>query len=207
MGDQPLIKTVIFDLGNVVLSFHNRPISNFIAMKSGFPEDEVHSFVFGTALENSIDRGEISLEDFLKAINIRFSSHIMLKEFTPVWCDMFTQSDGIEEIIRGLKNNSYRLGMLSNTNKSHFEFVKKKFPIIGLFDDYHLSYETGCLKPDKCAYENLVSFYGTEPRFLVFIDDLEINVSSARLYGINAFQYKSSAKLSSDLAGLGLKFQ
>ena len=199
MDTKPLIKAVVFDLGNVILSFHNRPISSFIADKSGFPQDEVHAFVFGKELEHSIDRGVISLEDFLGKINERFSSSISLKEFTPVRCDMFTQNDGIEEIIRGLKSVGYRLGMLSNTNRPHFEFVKVKFPVLGLFDDYHLSYETGCLKPDACAFERLTSFYNAEPGSLVFIDDIEANVNSAKNFGINAFQYKSPGKLRSDL--------
>jgi putative hydrolase of the HAD superfamily len=205
MDKQALTKAVIFDLGNVILAFRNRPISAFIASKSGHNPDEIHSFVFGTELERSLDMGKISLAVFLERINRRFSSGISLEEFTPVWCDMFTQNAGIEEIIRGLKRNGCRLGILSNTNKPHFEFVKGKFPVLGLFDLYHLSYETGCLKPERCAFDGLKECYKDMPGPLVFIDDLPMNVEAARLAGLNAFRYTSPEALRADLEGAGLK--
>ena len=204
--DRPFFAAVIFDLGNVILSFDSRKISGFIAAKSGFLQEEVHGFMFGTELEKAIDRGEITLRDFLDRINDRFRSKIGLEEFTPVWCDMFTQNEGMESIIRGLKENKYRLGILSNTNSPQFEFIMKEFPLIGLFDDYHLSYETGLLKPEKRAFEKLIDFYGREPGSLVFIDDLESNAAAARASGIRAFRYATSQQLASDLSNIGLKF-
>jgi len=197
-------KAVIFDLGNVILSFDNRKTTRFIAARSGFPEDEVHGFVFGTELEKAIDRGKISLGEFLDRINERFASKISLEEFTPVWCDMFTQNEGVEDILRGLKRQNYRLGLLSNTNRTHFEFVRARFTLLGLIDDYHLSYENGYIKPEVKAFENLISFYGGEARSLVFTDDLENNVKTARLLGINAFLFRSAPQLLTEFEGLGL---
>jgi glucose-1-phosphatase len=204
--DKPEIKAVIFDLGNVILSFDNLKISGFIARKSGASQDAVHGFVFGTELENAIDRGQITLKDFLGKINERFSSGISIEEFTPVWRGVFTQNAGIEEVIRGLKSKNYRLGILSNTNKPHFEFVKSKFPVLGLFDDYHLSYETGYLKPEKQAFENVIAFYRCQPQSLVFTDDIEANIAAAKRLGINALRFKSSAQLGSDLSNIGLLY-
>ena len=197
---------IIFDLGNVLLSFDSRRISKFVAQRTGVAQNEAHSFIFGTELEKSIDRGEISLAEFLSAINKRFASGISLEEFTPVWCDMFVENEGIGDIVRGLKKSHYRLGMLSNTNKEHFEYIKAKFPLVGLFDDYHLSYETGCLKPDKQAFENVINFYHCAPEQLLFTDDIAVNVMAAQACGINAVRYESSKQLSSFLSGLGLRY-
>ena len=199
------ITTIIFDLGNVILTFDSAKISQFIASKSGYPREEVHGFVFGSELEKSLDSGQITLEQLLDSVNKKFSSDISINEFYPVWCDMFTQNDGIEGIIRGLKGNKYRLGMLSNTNKPQFEFVKNKFPAVNLFDDYHLSFETGLLKPEAKTFKEVIAFYGGEPASLVFIDDLEANVEAARRAGIVALRYVSSQKLLSELTSLGLK--
>jgi putative hydrolase of the HAD superfamily len=198
---------VVFDLGNVLLSFDSCKISRFVSQKAGAAQNDAHAFIFGTELEKSIDKGKISLSEFLSAINARFASNISIEEFTPVWCDMFVKNEGIEKIVRGLKNNNYRLGMLSNTNRAHFECVKEKFPVVRLFDDYHLSYETGYLKPDKQAFENVVRFYHCAPEQLVFTDDIDINVRAARVCGINAVRYESSKQLSSFLSGLSLKFK
>jgi len=197
---------VIFDLGNVLLSFDSRKISKFVAEKSGAAQNTVHSFIFGTELERLIDRGQISLEVFLSAINDEFGSKIHIEAFTPVWCDMFVENEGIGNIVRGLKSSNYRLGMLSNTNKAHFEYIKAKFPLVSLFDDYHLSYETGFLKPDKQAFENVISFYHCAPEQLLFTDDIAENVLAARTCGINAIRYESSKQLSAFLMVLDLRY-
>jgi putative hydrolase of the HAD superfamily len=198
------IKAVVFDLGNVILNFDNRIISGFIASKSGADEEEIRAFIFGGQIEKDIDSGAITLETFLNRINERFSSNISLNEFEPVFCGVFKENKNVIGLIAALKKNNYRIGLLSNTNRPHFEFIKKKFPVVGLIDDFHLSYETGCVKPEKRAFENVLNFYSAGPGELVYIDDLEKNVNAALPLGINAVLFESFEQLSASLQGLGL---
>jgi glucose-1-phosphatase len=201
------IKAVVFDLGNVILNFDNRIISSFIAAKSGATEENVRAFIFGGKIERDIDRGAISLATFLNRINDRFSSNIGMQEFEPVFCNVFKENEDVSGLIANLKNSNYRLGLLSNTNKPHFEFIKTRYPVIGLIDDLHLSYETGYVKPQKQAFENIINFYDAVAGEIIYIDDLESNVKAARPLGINAIMFKSFEQLSHILKDMGLKFQ
>jgi putative hydrolase of the HAD superfamily len=210
MDKQPLavknIKAVVFDLGNVILNFDNRIISGFIAAKSGAKEDDIRAFIFGGAIEKDIDSGAISLETFLNRINQKFSSNISLKEFEPVFCGVFTENEKVSGLIAALKNSKYRIGLLSNTNRPHFEYIKKRYPVIKLIDDLHLSFETGYVKPEKQAFDNILNFYGAGPGEIVYIDDLPKNVNAALPLGINAVLFESFEQLTRSLKELQLRF-
>lgn len=200
------LKAVVFDLGNVILSFDNTLISGYIARKSGAHESDVRRFLFGAQLEKDIDTGAVTLAQFLDRINERFSSSIPLSEFEPVFCEVFTENTGVSSIIKDLKAGGTRLGLLSNTNKPHFEFIKTRFPVVGLMDDLHLSYETGFVKPGREAFDNLISYYRAKPGELVFIDDIGVNIKAAEALGIKALQYRGPEELAGSLKELGLKF-
>jgi putative hydrolase of the HAD superfamily len=200
------IKAVVFDLGNVILNFDNSIISGFIGRKSGANENDVRAFIFGGAIEKDIDSGAINLETFLKRVNERFAANISFNEFEPVFCGVFTENEKVSRLIASLKKNNYRIGLLSNTNRPHFEYIKNRYPVIKLIDDLHLSFETGCVKPEKSAFDNILKFYGAGPGEIVYIDDLAKNVNAALPLGINAVLFESFEQLCSSLKKLQLRF-
>jgi len=198
---------VIFDLGNVLLSFNGGKISGFIARKSGFSDKAVRAYIFGTPLEKTVDKGGITLKAYLARINRVFSCKIRFDEFKRAWCEIFTPNTGVKKIVSALKRNGYRLAILSNTNKPHFEYLKRKYAIIKLFDAYHLSYEMKAIKPQKKVFARVLKFHKREPGSVVFVDDLEKNVKAAGLFGIKALHFTSAARLASDLNKMGIKCQ
>ena len=58
-----------------------------------------------------------------------------------------------------LKNNSYKLYILSNTNALHFKYLKNKFKILSEFDDYILSYRSGHRKPNPIIFKEITVPY------------------------------------------------
>ncbi|MBU0581138.1 MAG: HAD-IA family hydrolase, partial [Candidatus Margulisbacteria bacterium] len=103
-------------------------------------------------MERSYDEGKISTDEFFREISSRLKLNISFAEFKPIWQNIFRLNRGVKEMILRLKKR-YRLFLLSNTNELHFDFVKKKYDVLGLLDDYILSYKVGFSKPHPRIFQ------------------------------------------------------
>jgi hypothetical protein len=60
--------------------------------------------------------------------------------------DIFVEDREVSKIVLSLKEG-WRLGLLSNTDPLHFNYILSRFPIMTSFDKWILSYEVGFKKP------------------------------------------------------------
>ena len=60
------------------------------------------------------------------------------------------------------------------------------------------------LKPDKEAFEYVIRDLDVAPERIVFFDDLELNVNSAKEAGLIAFHTRGVKELESELERLGV---
>ena len=89
----------------------------------------------------------------------------------------------LDEAVTKLKDNNYKIYLLSNINPYTFEFVNKS----GLFDfvdGYVLSYQEHKIKPYKAIYNVLLERYNLIPNESVFIDDNKNNIETGNSMGI-----------------------
>ena len=199
-----MIKTIIFDLGNVIVNvgrteqyrrFQSEGNKDIPCIKKYCHDNSV--------LMQSFQKGEIKPKEFYK----RFSKGLNLKmnfnDFKRAYCDIFTLNKNVANLIKKLKKK-YKLILLSNTDIMHFEYIKNKYKIIGIFDEYILSYEIGCRKPDRAIYQIALKKAKALPFNCVYIDDIEKFVKAARAIGIMAFQYKGFEKLIRDLKSVNV---
>ena len=104
----------------------------------------------------------------------------------------------VEKIIKSLKGK-VKLVLLSNTNELQYEYARKKYKIIEMFDEFVLSYKVGMRKPHPLIFLEAVKKSGTLPWNCVYFDDIKEFVIIARFLGIKAFQFKNAKKLRNDL--------
>lgn len=78
------------------------------------------------------------------------------------------------------------VGCLSNTNALHWEHQLAQWPMMELFGHTFLSFQTGFVKPDRQAFDHVVSAAGIEADRILFLDDNLINVEAACQAGIRA---------------------
>lgn len=199
-----MIKVIIFDLGKVLLDFNNYLIAQRLENLSGRPGDEIFQFIFRTRLETSFDRGEITAEEFLRRINGHLAVSLGLKEFIPLWSDIFTPVTGMKELVTQLKNSGYKIGILSNTNILHFEYVRKRYEVVREITNYHLSYEMHLQKPEEAIYRKVLDYYDCRPEEMAYADDIEPYVSAAKQLGIHAFRFTGAEQLKKDFRGIGI---
>jgi putative hydrolase of the HAD superfamily len=55
-----------------------------------------------------------------------------------------------------------------------------------LFDDLYFSHEMGHVKPDRAAFDHVVTTLDCAPEHILFLDDNQINVDGARAAGLVA---------------------
>ena len=193
-----MIKAVIFDLGNVTIKFGETPTFKKLASCGTKSFSEVKSYYQNSSVRKAFERGEITPKQFYEKYVKDLGLKISRKEFEKCYCDIFTRNVDVEKIIKSLKGK-VKLVLLSNTNEWQYEFARKKYKIIDLFDEHVLSHEAGCRKPNPLIFLKAIKKSRTLPFNIAYFDDIPEFVFVARLMGIKAFQYKSYGKLVEDL--------
>jgi FMN phosphatase YigB (HAD superfamily) len=116
------------------------------------------------------------------------------EDFVNIWNDIFWEDEGTCDIVRELKDK-YKLFLLSNVNRLHFEYIEKKFDIIKLFDELILSFVVGAMKPEALIYETVVKKAGGNKSGILYIDDREDLIKAATSMGIDSIRFEGADKL------------
>ena len=202
-----MIRTVISDLGRVVLWFDNDIFLRQLADRAGRPFDQVKAGVHGDLeLLRRFDAGAVTPADFHARVMTIVGASLPYDDFYAMYNDIFTPNPAALDVLSRVKAAGYRLLLLSNTDPERFGFVLRTFPAVRLFDGYVLSYELNLLKPDPAIYRAASRQAGCEPGECVFIDDMEENVKAAVATGLAGIHYLPGTDLAAELKHLGLRF-
>lgn len=124
------------------------------------------------------------IEDLLKFCK----SNLSIDQFYEIYNDLDKSLyNGTIEIIKKLKNNGYKVGLLSNLRLIDYKRYKPQIEKIN-FDYIFLSYEMKCIKPSKDIYVQVIDKLKCETDEIIFFDDNEKNINGAKSVGINAYQ-------------------
>ena len=194
-----MIKTIIFDLGRVVVNIDSSRHFKELAKNSGKPISLIKKYLDDSSpIVKAFGKGEIKPRQFYDEVSKGLNLKMSFNEFRNTWCNIFALNKDVEKIIKKLKGN-FKLILLSNTDVWHFEYIKKKYKIITAFDEYVLSYKVGCMKPNPLIFLETLKKAKTLPFNCLYFDDVLEFIYVARLMGIRAFQYKNYGKLLMDL--------
>lgn len=182
-----MIKNVLFDIGNVILNFNvDEVLQKFTSNK------EEQKFILENIINSPewlgnalIDTGYISREEAIEIVKDR-TNHCndrLIVDFWKNYNNFAKVDEKVLSLIQRLKNNNYKIYLLSNINPYTFEFVNKS-GLFNLVDGYVLSYQEHKIKPYKAIYNVLLERYKLIPNECVFIDDNEKNVATGNLMGI-----------------------
>ncbi len=200
-----MIRTVIFDLGRVVLWFDNNVFLRKLADRAGRPFGEVKAAVHNDLeLIRRFDGGVVTPAGFHARVMALSGADLTYAEFYEIYNDIFTPNPPVIDVLGAVRAAGYKVLLLSNTDPERFAFVRRRFPEIGLFDGYVLSYELKLLKPDPAIYLAAARSAACEPRECVFIDDIEENVRGAVEAGLAGIHYRPETDLAVELRRLGL---
>ena len=200
-----MIKTILFDLGNVIVPFDVQLAYARMAELCACPSEEVAARIRATGLVRPFEKGEIAAEPFVRELSAALRLDISYQEFCDWWSCVFLPNPLVSEALLEDLAGRYRVLALSNTNPIHFAMLKEAYPLLRHFHDYVLSYEVGAAKPEPEIYREAIERAQCRPEECFFTDDLAVNIEAAREYGMDAVQFLSAEQLDQELRARGLR--
>lgn len=206
--NQIQIKSVIFDLGNVLALHDARIAARRYAELTGLTFQEVWDTILTSKTEKAYTRGEISTYEFyryIKGLAKNPDSSLNFAKCRDIWNEIFTENPGMEPILKALKKN-YPLYLISNTNAMHYRYlVKKYWHLLRHFQRRFPSHEVGARKPDPEIYRRVLKAIRLDPEHTVFVDDHPGFIEGAKSVGMHGILFKTPVQLIRDLKKHGVK--
>ncbi|MGN1147973.1 MAG: HAD family hydrolase [Lachnospiraceae bacterium] len=186
---EPGIINIVLDMGNVLTIYHAR---EYIGQ---YVETEEDYYILQNQVCRSeewicLDRGTMTDEEAVFSMCRRIPArlHATVARFVREYRFNQLPNPPMEELLRELKENGYRLYLLSNTSKRFHRF-SKNIPSIRYMDGIYVSCDHGLLKPEKEIYLDFYREFGLRPEDCFFIDDMPANVESAHRTGMMGCVY------------------
>ncbi|MDV3429592.1 MAG: HAD family phosphatase [Bacillota bacterium] len=187
-----MIKNIIFDIGNTLLSFN--PMDY---LKKEFKNEETVNTLYQTIFKSpewlSLDRGTISQDEAVMRFCSRQPS--LEKEIKHVmgnWSHILIPMEESIKLLSYLKSCGCRIYLLSNFHETAFEYIYNKYSFIKEADGMVISCRVKLLKPEKEIYELLLDKYSLKPEECLFIDDFDKNIEAASELGIHGICFKDA---------------
>lgn len=198
------IKNVIFDIGDVLVSFRWRALMEDL----GLPADLQETFrekVFMSPWWSELDHGLREESEILEKLREDNREH--LEEFDLVWAHRDKLVDPYPYAvpwIERLHKQGLKVYLLSNYPRDIFTLHAENgsFPFLNQVDGKVVSGFVRKIKPNADIYEHLMAAYGLRAQECVFLDDREENVNAARALGMQGIVVESYEQASARLDAL-----
>jgi putative hydrolase of the HAD superfamily len=190
-----MIKNIVFDLGNVLISF--KPAEYFD--RNGYTS-EYKDFLINTIFRSRewqlIDKGELTKGEAIQKISER--SSLNPQEIEAVFnlrTKILYPIAGNIKILPGLRKRGFSLYYLSNFPDDIFDEVFESYPFFKFFNGGFISARVNTAKPERKIFEILLEKYSLKAEECLFIDDDELNVRTARSIGMSGIHLPSAVDL------------
>lgn len=195
-----MIKNIVFDLGNVLVSFHP---NKFVNENVPAPYKEIFfKTVFGGQEWKDLDRGTLEYDEAVKTFSDKIPqcSKIIKDLFDNNIVSCLSPIKENTDLLPKLKEN-YNLYIISNFHYPAFDYIYKIWDFFKYFDGKIISGHSKLLKPEIEIYNLLIEKYNLIPTECLFIDDVVENIDGAKKSGMNTLHLP----VSKDLKNLLLK--
>jgi 2-haloacid dehalogenase len=200
-----MIKTVIFDLGGVLIDWNPDYL-----YKTIFDSEEEMRWFYANVCTPDWNEEQDAGRDLLEATEelvSKFPEHEhSIRAYYGRWEEMLHGPiHETVDIFRELKQSGgYQLLALTNWSHQTFPIALERFDFLHWFDGKVVSGEEKTRKPFLDIYEMVINRYAVDPGSAVYIDDNVRNLAPARSLGMSAIHFQRPAQLREDLKALGV---
>ncbi len=188
-----MVKTFIFDIGNVLFEF--TPIK---MVKSVIGEhidaNYLAKIIFDRKYWDKLDLDEITIEDEKEDLKNMLPPHLypLACQILDNWLNEITPIEGIEELLSLLKERGFKLYYLSNIcsqfldERYKYSHIKR---ILDFFDGGVISGPLHIVKPNRYIYEHLLKKYSIKIDDALYIDDSQKNIDAGKNIGLLTYLF------------------
>lgn len=197
-----MIKTIIFDIGNVLLHFSWR--EHFASF--GYSSEVQEKLAKATVLSEDwkeTDLGILSYEEIYDLfVKNDPSVEREIRESLTNISGMLTQYDYAVPWIQELKSRGYQVLFLSNFSEKALTEGAADMTFLPYMDGGVFSFKVKLVKPDPAIYRLLLDQYHLLAEECVFMDDTLPNVEAAIALGIHGIHFLDKKQAEAELEEL-----
>ncbi len=183
------IKTVLFDADGVI---QRRPEGwkDSLGDLLGFCGDPGEFLSEVRTVEGPTIDGSSDFSQVLLPVMSRWNCRASLDDALRVWT-MIVVVPEITSIITALRRNGIWCHLATNQEQHRARYMSESLGYAGLFDKEFYSCHLGMMKPSKGYFRAILDDIGVPAEQVLFIDDLQANVDSAREVGLHAATFST----------------
>lgn len=200
-----MIEVILFDLGGVLVELTGVPVM-LEWTNHRYDEETLWEAWLNSPAVRSFEKGYSTAEQFADGLIKEMDMPVGRAEFI----DRFREwpkglFPGVSSLLEGLKD-TYTLACFSNSNVLHWPILMKEMGLEKMFQYRFASHLIKRVKPDKEAFEYVLKGLGCSAGTVLFLDDNEINVKSAREIGIIAYKVEGPRDIAHAFRKAGVPF-
>lgn len=187
-----MIRNIVFDMGNVVLSYDpNYIIEHFTKEKD--QQRLLVEAIFKSPEWLALDEGTLSKAEACTIMKARVELQLqpLVDKIMNEWYLYLTPFKDIIQLVKKLKEEGYTLYLLSNTSLSFYEYYEN-VEAFAYFKDFYISAKHLLMKPDPAIFKDFCEKHHLDPAECFFIDDSRDNISSAKSIGMQGICFNGN---------------
>ena len=192
-------KLILFDLGRVLADLGSP--SNRMRLQIG--DEEFWDLWLSLPIVQRFERGDIFPDEFLSRLAHELGIREDPLDFRQRFLDWHPRLYPSAESLISILATECRLALLSNTNTLHWDQIRKATSVFQHFKHLFLSYEIRRIKPERGVFDIVLESVSVSPTDILFLDDMEQNISAARQLGIKAVQVNGIAEVLAAVSDAG----
>jgi len=195
---------IVFDLGGVLLSWNPQQL-----IASVFSDSNIQRCVYKQVYQHEdwfqLDKGTLELDEAINRAVIRTGqSKEKISEFMNKVPQALVLIPETVALIKKIRNNAeHKLFILSNMHTASIEYLEKTYTFWNLFDGIVISSRVLLAKPEIEIYLLMQKIFQIDLSESVFIDDTQINLTSAEAVGMKTILFENSKQCEKKLKRFG----
>ena len=186
----PLIRAVLFDADGVLQHGNGGDLSRRLERALGFVPAPLDPFIRDVLdAEGPAIAGHAELLDRLAPVVGKWGAPGKERALAESWWHCIEPDADVFSLITQLRGQGLLCALATNQQRFRAEYMRGTLGYDARFDRSFYSCELGCVKPEPRYFETIVSSLALPAEQLLFIDDLEPNVTAARGVGLQAAQF------------------
>jgi len=198
-------KTVVFDLGKVLLDF-DYTIAARKLIQAGKVTLPQLTKLFTTPADILLryETGLVTTREFFEHVCSLTGYRGDMDQFAACFGDVFDPIQPMIDAHAEIRRKGIPTYIFSNTNELAMRHIMQAYPFMANFDGLILSYEHKAMKPDHALYEVVERVSGFKGGDILYIDDRPENIATGQARGWRVILQEDARNTRRQLTEMGL---
>ena len=207
MKEKITIKTIIFDLGGVLIDWNPEYLYLDIFGGDRVKMNAFFELVCTMDWNENQDAGYPLAQATEDRIALFPEYEILIKKYYGQWEEMLGEaiSGSVQVLKKLIDNPKFRVVALTNWSAETFPVALKRFDFLHWFEGIVVSGTEKTRKPYPEIYQITLDRFNIAPSETLFIDDNLRNIKGAEAIGINGIHFSTPEELIKDLNNFKIK--